>query len=89
MALSNFGADKTVKTYLYNELLSSIEEELYQRMNPKFYKTQIGGYNNKTMTYNSNGQMMPGKFDVVRNSFHLSLYDAIKSTRERQILFCK
>ncbi len=80
--------NSSIKKYLYNELLSSVEEEVFQRTNPRFYKNQIGGYDNVS-SYSSNGLIMPGKFEIIRNSFRMSLLDAILSSHERQLLFAE
>lgn len=42
-----------------------------------------GGSQSKNKT---NGYV-PGKFDVIRNSYHITLDDAIRGTNERQKLF--
>lgn len=44
---------------------------------------------NITNTTNSVGRLIPGKFDIIRNSYNVPLNVAIKGTIQRQQLFLK
>lgn len=85
------------KQKLYNCVFSLLEEELYQRMNPKIYNDKpFDKTNNKMIGGNSNGNssdnvsnLFPGKLDIIRNSYHLPIDIAIKGSVDRQKLFLK
>ena len=82
------------KKTLYNEILMLVEDELYQRKNPRHMNDNLHTVQNIIQTGGSpnilnNGStyVIPGKFDIVRNSFNLTLEEAINGTRQRQQLF--
>jgi hypothetical protein len=90
----------TDKQSLYNTVFSLIEEELYQRLDPSNYndniyngtRTSICGTSNLDIASMQSEQkggsnFIPGKFDVIRNSYHVPLITALKATVERQKLF--
>lgn len=83
-----------LKRAIYDEMLSLIEEELYQRVNDQQnnqqYKAAAGGATeNPEFTFRADGKIMPGKFEVVRNSLKLTLPDALKATYTRQQNFSR
>lgn len=88
--MSNIVNDKMDKLKLLDEVLSLVEEEIYQRKNGKSYHDsrstkQSGGYLGNFKT----GGAIPGKFDVVRNSLEIPLTIALRGTIARQQLFAK
>jgi len=84
------------KRELYNDILSLVEEELFQRKNPQHYNDRINNIQNIIQTGGSDDILknrsiygIPGKFDIVRNSFNLSIEEAVAGSRQRQKLFSK
>jgi len=82
------------KKVIYNEILMLVEDELYQRKNPRHYNDNIHAVQNIIQTGGAqnilnNGSIyeIPGKFDIVRNSFNLSIGEAVCGSRQRQQLF--
>jgi len=82
------------KKTIYNEILMLVEDELYQRKNPQHYNDNLHTVQNMIQTGGmqnilNNGSIysIPGKFDIVRNSFDLSLEEAVHGTQQRQQLF--
>ena len=91
------------KKNVYNMIYSLLEEEIYQRKNPSQYNNnrvvvnkgenmlhvnnQImhGGFNSEK----SNNNIIPGKADVIRESYRLPLNMAIEGSRKRQELYMK
>lgn len=82
--------NKKDKLNLYDEILSLVEEEIYQRKNGKSYEdikstNQVGGYRGGFKT----GGSIPGKFDIIRNSLEVPLNTAVRGTVARQQLFAR
>lgn len=84
------------KKKLYNEILSLVEEELFQRKNPQYYNDRINNIQDTIQTGGSPNILndrpiyeIPGKFNIIRNSFNLSIGEAVAGSRQRQKLFSK
>lgn len=88
--MNNTDMNKNLKFNLYNDVLSLVEEEIYQRKSGSSYEDmtstkQTGGYSGGFKI----GGAIPGKFDVVRNSLEIPLNIAVRGTIARQQLFAK
>ena len=73
-----------IKQYLCNSLLKFVEKSLHDQQNENSALLYGGCNENK---YSSMGLAFPGKFEAIRNSYQLSISDAIRTSRERQELF--
>lgn len=82
--MSGTDSDQTLQT-LYNEILTLVEEEIYQRKCGK--KSTEPEIELKGGTSNVNPLFCPGKFDAVRHSLNVPLNVALRGTAARLKLF--
>ncbi len=76
-----------VKQFLCNSVLKFVEKSLYDQQNDNSASPLLHGGGNDVNGYSSTGFSFPGKFEAIRNSYQISISDAIRSSRERQQMF--